>query len=119
MAHIINFSNQCSNPTYNLSSSKSSPPLLSLFMYMKHPFILSILLRSYLIRHSDTQSTFKDTHRAPKHSKHLKNFEGIDAPEYLRHVDTSGTQTVRNLGTRGDLFSQIMYDVSIALLGQQ
>ena len=34
MANVMNFSNQCSDSPYNLSSSKSSPPLLSLFMYI-------------------------------------------------------------------------------------
>ena len=67
------FSNQQSDTASILSSLNSS---LTLFLfaflsfYMKHIFMLSILFKSHLIRHSGTGNGFKDTQRAFKHLRH-------------------------------------------------
>ena len=40
---------------------------------LKHIFMLSILFKSQLIRHSCTRSAFKDTQRALEHLKHWES----------------------------------------------
>ena len=60
---------------------------------MKHIFMLSILFKSHLIRHSGTGREFKDTQRALEHVKNsesawaLEHYEGTRALNALGHSD--------------------------------
>ena len=91
---------------------------------MKHIFMLSILLKSHLIRHSGKGRAFKDTQRALENLRHLESTwalghsESTRALGHLRHSDTwalralrhLGTQALKaigHLGTRGTLFSRL------------
>ena len=87
---------------------------------MKHIYMLNILFKSHLIRHSDTGSAFKDTQRALEHLRHsestqraLGHLKGTRAlggfsgtRRALRHLRHLGTRTLRalrhleHLGTR-------------------
>ena len=67
VANFKRFSNQRSDYASKLRSSESSLPLFVFFIYIKHLFIFRILFPSYVIRHSVTQSAFKDTQRALEH----------------------------------------------------
>ena len=71
--------------------------------YTKHIFMLSILFKSHLIRHSGTRRAFKDTQTALEHLRHLESTRA------LRHSDSTertighweGTQALGgHLGTR-------------------
>ena len=118
-----------SNPYKNqiyISSLKSFLNQCSdALIYIKYLFILLILFQSHMIRHSDMQSTFKDTPRILKHSRYLKrtlvlghlctlkalegHSEGTRALKALRHLDTLGSQTHGHLGIRGTLFSRFRF----------
>ena len=93
------FSNQCSDTASILSSLNSSlPSLFSFFaflsFYTKQVFVLSILFKSHLIRHSDTRRAFKGTQRALEHLRHsgstraLGEHLGTRALKALGHWDT-------------------------------
>ena len=90
-----------------------------MFIYIKHLFILSILFQSHLIRHSGTQSAFKDTQRAFKHSKHWESTRAHGghsdtwALKALGHFSSYSTQAIwalghsKHSGTRGFLISSL------------
>ena len=79
------FSNQCSDTTLILSSLNSSLPFFS--FYMKHIFMLSILFKSYLIRHSGTE---RESTRALGHSESTRRAlrEHSEGTRALGHSDT-------------------------------
>ena len=79
---------------------------------MKHIFMLRILFKSYLIRHSGTEHGFKDTQRALEHLKRSGTLalgqysegtrtlvEHSDTWRALGHLRHSGTWALRYLGT--------------------
>ena len=90
------FSNQRSDTTSILSSLNSLLPFF-LFpfpsFYMKHTFMLSILFKSHLIRHSGTGRAFKDTLRALEHSKHSESTRA------LGHSDSTQRALAGHSGT--------------------
>ena len=57
-----------------------------LSFYMKHVFMLSILFKSHLIRHSGTGRAFKDTQRALKHLRHSKSTLALGHSESTHRV---------------------------------
>ena len=69
---------------------------------MKHIFMLSILLKSHLIKHSGTGRAFKDTQRTLEYLRHSGTWalgEHSEGTRALRLSDTS--RALRNLeGTR-------------------
>ena len=113
------FSNQPSDTASILSSLNSSLPFfLFAFLpfYMKHNFMLRILFKSHLIRHSGTEHGFKDSQdtRALRHSEstqralggHLgtRTLGGYSstwrALGHLRHLDTRTLRALRDLDTQ-------------------
>ena len=73
IANLRTFPNQRSVSALKISFRKSSPPFVSLFMFIKHLFILSILFQSNLIRRSVTHSASINTQWALEHSSHSKS----------------------------------------------
>ena len=86
-----------------------------LSFYTKHTFMLSILFKSHLIRHSGTRRAFKDTQTTLEHLRHLESTRALrhsDSTERaLRHSEdtwalgghSEGTWALghlRHLGTR-------------------
>lgn len=66
---------------------------LLFFFFLKHLFMLGISFQSHLISHSSVQSTFRDTQKTLRHSRHS------DSSWTLEHSD--GTWTLKYLkGTR-------------------
>ena len=86
--------------------SKSSFPLLSLFLCVKHLFIPRILFQSYLTRHSPTENASNDTQRALKHQSNSENTWDLGHSEgtwTLADLSQSGSQTfsaLRHLNTK-------------------
>ena len=69
---------------------------------MKHIFILNILLKSYLIKHSGTGRAFKDTQRALQRLRHLESTEALGHSESTQRVHGGHTEgTRRALGHWG------------------
>ena len=91
-----------------------------LSFYTKHTFMLSILFKSHLIRHSGTRREFKDTQRALENLRHSESTQralwhsdtrafgghsgtwralGHSGTWALGHLRHSGTWALRQLGT--------------------
>ena len=111
------FSNQPSDTASILSSLNSSLPFfLFAFLpfYMKHNFMLRILFKSHLIRHSGTEHGFKDSQdtRALRHSESTQRALGghldTQTPGHLEHLGTWTLGHSRHSGTRGTLFSRLL-----------
>ena len=73
IANLRTFSNQRSVSALKLSFLKSSLPFVSLFMCIKHLFILRILFQSNLIRRSVTHSASINTRWALEDSSHSES----------------------------------------------
>ena len=69
IANLKSFSDQFYDSASRLSSSKSSLTFLSLFIYIKHLFVISTSFQSHLIRHSIMQKHLKTL----KHSGHSES----------------------------------------------
>ena len=111
IANLKNFSNQFFDSASRLSSSKSYLTFLSLFIYIKHLFVISTSFQSHLIRHSVMQKAFKDTQMALKHSRHSESTRAPGQSEGNRKaighfkdtrslLEHSSTWALRHLGTR-------------------
>ena len=117
MANLKRFSNQSSHSTSDLSFSKSSLPLLSLFVCIKHLFVRSVLFQSYLLGNLGMQSTFEETQRVVENSRHpeiTRALGGNLGTWALGHSESTRTlRALRNLGhsrhlsTRGTLFRRL------------
>ena len=70
---------------------------------MKHIFMLSILFKSRLFRHSGTRRAFKDTQKALGHLGTRRAVRGHSdtwrALGHLRHLGTLTFRALRHLGT--------------------
>ena len=68
---------------------------------MKQIFMLTILFKSHLIRHSGTGRAFKDTQRALEHLRHLESTRALGHLENTqRLLGHSGTwRALGHLGT--------------------
>ena len=70
---------------------------------MKHIFMLSILFKSRLFRHSGTRRAFKDTQKALGHLGTRRAVRGHSdtwrALRHLRHLGTLTFRALRHLGT--------------------
>ena len=105
IANLKRFSNQSSHSTSDLSFSKSSLPLLSLFVCMKHLFIRSALFQSYLyllgnsgiraykvhLKRLRGQSKIQDTQRLLGHSEGTWALGHLVTRRALGHLEHSGT----------------------------
>ena len=99
IADLKSFLNQRFDSASKLSSSKSSIPLISLFIYIKHLFVFSILFSSHLIRHSSTQSALKYTRRALKQWRYSKSTRESGTRRALRHLVTRVLKVFGHSGT--------------------
>ena len=65
---------------------------------MKHIFILNILLKSHLIKHSGTGRAFKDTQRALQRLRHSESTQALGHSESTQRVHGGHTEGTRTLG---------------------
>ena len=93
-----------------------------LSFYMKQIFMLTILFKSHLIRHSGTGRAFKDTQRALEHLRHLEStwalghLENTQRPlghsgtwRAIGHLRPSGTWTLKALWHLGTWALEALY----------